>query len=163
MECKFHPGKTDCLMPDFSGYAVDIAATDEGKDYLCVVHEADVQLAREMQHSYSNLSMIYLVIDESNYFRPYVDRLFSYTDPIKAIDKAIELGFAKPLVRSDLRPYMVNDYHAPDRQIPGHPLGRTTTLHIKVMAIPLARNWSEELTIEAYKDKLRQGIRLGEI
>ncbi len=40
MECKFHPGQSSCLQPDYKGCG-DVAArdTDNRRDYLCITHE----------------------------------------------------------------------------------------------------------------------------
>jgi hypothetical protein len=137
-------------MPYFTGTA-DVAYTGEnGREFLCVIHEADMHIESETDSLLPDI-MAYLVFDESPVFKPYLDRLFLYVDPTRAIEKAIELGYGKPVSKEDLKPFFVNEYR------------KTDTIHIRLVAIPLLRCPVNEHYVEMYKDRLRHDIRTGKL
>jgi hypothetical protein len=157
MNCKFHPDNSDCLMPYFINPVKvlpafpEVAYTGEnGRDFICVIHEADLHIKSESDSLLPDI-MTYLVFDESPVFKPYLDRIFLYMDPVRAIEKAIELGYGKPISKEDLKPFFVNEYR------------RTDTLHIRLVAIPLLRGIVNEHYVEMYKDRLRHGIQNGQL
>jgi hypothetical protein len=144
-------------MPNYTGNVTvlptfpEIAYVDEdGLDYICVIHEADLHIKSESDSLLPDI-MTYLVFDESPVFKPYLDRLFLYVDPVRAIEKAIELGYGKPISKEDLKPFFVNEYR------------KTDTLHIRLVAIPLLRSQVNEYYVEKYKDQLRHGIQNGQL